>query len=1637
MVLSVNPAYGLAAYAAGCVVVLYNYRLDKQIGLLCSSTIKRDTSSADPQQQPGSNGLPSGLSGTFGSTGTLSAQAAALTSGNSYRGVGGASGASSIGASPRAAASTQWLNNGLGSINPLAGLMPMAMADPSASGMSSFGSSNPNSNKNVKPKAISCLAFSPDGQFLAIGEMGHQPRILIWEVSTQTLVGELQGHKFGVQAVQFSPSSKHIVSLGFQHDGYIHVWNWRINLQIASNKVTTKVNAVAFSSDGSYFVTAGLRHIKFWYLNVAPTGKSGVPNVRVLDGRSGILGELRDSNYVDAACSQDGKSTYAVTAQGVLCLFSENRVMEKWIDLHVRGAYSLNLAESCVVCACADGIIRIFECESLQYIATLPKLSPVGSFAGSIHTAETDEANDKAIFADVLATQYDPTTGHLTCIYSDRSFVIWDITDPNNVTLYRSQMFHSDCVWGVEMFPTLSEDDQAPSEIPRDTFVTYSADGSIKFWNLDENLSLLSPSPDPESVSREHGPVLPSKEISRVLYVDETSRTWIQKPDIQDGIEPGFNVVPTECGIRTIKISADGFFIASGDKGGNLRVHDLKSFAQVTYQEAHDTEIMAIDFTDPQDKDSPFLVATAGRDRLLHVFDVHNNYALLQTLDDHSSSITTIKFTADGSRMLSCGADKSIIFRNRHQSADGITYQPYHQAPGRATFYDMDLHGQSQTVSAVSGDRRFTVFTLETGKPIKTFKAETKGDDLAAGMAEICSMTHISLDPTGTIAAASGSDKSVRLYDLIQGTCLAHMICHSELVTGVKFTNSYDRIISTSADGCILVWKLSPEVVRKIQIRIQENVTLPSRLQAKTVESAPLSAPGSTLVSPMVKPMKLKRSTDRLGAYSSEYSGTSRRNSTASVVSEDFDPRSEDNSDDWSDRTTSRVDARIEDLSKLNFTPVSTAKTPAHLPATVASGSRPRANSSYAKTPINRSRQNSYTQPTPTTPKHPGSSKLGSQPEMPPWNRNIVKEKLTPSSRSNRPPSPRQQVTKTLIKATSARPRARSMSVANDSPSSPNGVKAEGPSTKPPPLPRNLPKKPTEPRRHGHGEEDEDDELSDDTQSGFDDGMGVPPPTRALQNRMNNNTKASKGSSSQFLSSPSSKLADANGKAMMTRSVSVDNLAGAHSPSRQVPSSPSTAFQMDSSQARNVSDEDEDDDETVAEEASDERDGDDEINLDVDESMSDTGSDVERPSPLRIPGPASQQPSPAEDSTFHEGEFMLRSPKSSTITSPGKVSNGSSRVTSLRDLGMEGGMARRSLSAKFLTAHAATIMQSLISKDGREAQEVETGQPESAPVDEPKKEQEQEQKGEAIVETRADTIETNGDKPEQKAVEGPSEFDHSERPTSVDSKLSPRDSGSGLSLEEQLNPMSLNKAAMRRKQRSLGGGSKVLIQLGRGTDIEFNSNNSDIVSPISPTSDLSHRTFTGLTSAAQIVQETSNALPTTAVAQETDDVPERITRGILASPVTVKSPVNSHQHRRSVNLSSISDGFASSNHAWEGTGLGSGTSGRPPCGVYTRKVSKRLSVASSTNGDGADRVGSIAGITRSHESLQEAFDRISFLIAHKSNASQMEGKSVEEVKRAQQWMKETREGLLNLVGEAQGHLWALDKVVQGHEDKHM
>jgi WD40 repeat protein len=40
------------------------------------------------------------------------------------------------------------------------------------------------------------------------------------------------------------------------------------------------------------------------------------------------------------------------------------------------------------------------------------------------------------------------------------------------------------------------------------------------------------------------------------------------------------------------------------------------------------------------------------------------SFDLVQTLDDHSSTLTSMVFSDNGSKLISCGADKAIIFRS-------------------------------------------------------------------------------------------------------------------------------------------------------------------------------------------------------------------------------------------------------------------------------------------------------------------------------------------------------------------------------------------------------------------------------------------------------------------------------------------------------------------------------------------------------------------------------------------------------------------------------------------------------------------------------------------------------------------------------------------------------------------------------------------------------------------------------------------------------------------------------------------------------------------------------------------------------------------------------------------------------------
>ncbi|XP_015719844.1 mitogen-activated protein kinase-binding protein 1 isoform X1 [Coturnix japonica] len=674
---------------------------------------------------------------------------------------------------------------------------------------------NPRKNKqhhilNSSRKTITALAFSPDGKYLVTGESGHMPAVRVWDVAERTQVAELQEHKYGVACVAFSPSSKYIVSVGYQHDMIVNVWSWKKNIVVAANKVSSKVTAVSFSEDCSYFVTAGNRHIKFWYLDDSKTSKvnATVP----LLGRSGLLGELRNNFFADVACGRGKKadSTFCITSSGLLCEFNEKRLLDKWVELRNTDSFTTTVANCISVnhdyifCGCADGTVRIFNPLNLHFVTTLPKPHFLGTDIASVTEASRlFSGTADAKYPDTIALTFDPTNQWLSCVYNDHSLYVWDVKDPKKVGKVYSALYHSSCVWNVEMYPEVKDSNQ--SCLPPGSFITCSSDNTIRLWNTES--------------SNIHGTALHrnilSNDLMKIIYVDDNTQVLLDTDYNSGGSadKADTQVMDTKVGIRTVCVSPSGEHLASGDRIGTLRIYELQSLQEMLKVEAHDSEILCLEYSKPDT--GLKLLASASRDRLIHVLDAGKDYSLQQTLDEHSSSITSVKFAAnDGKvRMISCGADKSIYFRTAQKTGEGVQFTRTHHIVRKTTLYDMDVDPSWKYAAIGCQDRNIRVFNISSGKQKKLYKG-SQGED--------GTLIKVQTDPSGLYIATSCSDKNLSIFDFYSGECVATMYGHSEIVTGMKFSNDCKHLISVSGDSCIFIWRLSSEMTINMRQRLSD-----------------------------------------------------------------------------------------------------------------------------------------------------------------------------------------------------------------------------------------------------------------------------------------------------------------------------------------------------------------------------------------------------------------------------------------------------------------------------------------------------------------------------------------------------------------------------------------------------------------------------------------------------------------------------------------------------------------------------------------------------------------------------------------------------------------------------------------------
>ncbi|KAG0610533.1 hypothetical protein M758_7G073100 [Ceratodon purpureus] len=701
------------------------------------------------------------------------------------------------------------------------------------------------------PKPFSCVAFSSQGgKYIAAGESGHQPAVVVWEVATRTSIVDLKSHKYGVSSVQFSPNGKHLVSLGLPHDGYMCLWDWKSGALLMKTRPASGslvASTLQFATDGSFFVSGGSKHLKQWTIGGSRASSFGTTTNPGMDGKPIKLGSQKESMFVcisSAAASREqtagslsNQPIYALTSSGVLCFLQAGLAIEKWVDIQVRQAYALTTSDGYIACACSDGIVRIFSQGSLEYSATLPRPAPHGYHGLTdadvgAYLAVGNRVTAGIKFPDAIACAYLQQGQNIAVIYDDHSLYVWDVRSYSKIGRYRTFLSHSSCIWDVVSLPDPLQSTNVNSVMRGEAFATCSADGSIRLWHLDLGQDDTSKAL-PVHSSSDHARLqnVYSKDILGVLYIDTLGESKGRLSTTGAIEEP----VDTAVGFRSISVSPDGNHLAAGDSSGNLRIFDLNSLLLYSFQEAHDAEILSLGYTTvvneghscDTERLTSSLLASGGRDRLIHIYDVNRGYDVVETLDDHTASITTVRFACNGLKLLSCSADKSVVFRNLSMTSSGCKASRYHQEIAtRGTIYDMDIDASDKLVVTVGQDKKLNILSLTSGKSVRCFKPE--GD--------IGEPIKVRMDPSGAYVVCSHSDRCMRIYNFITGEPLAEASGHAEVITGVTFLPDCRRLISVSGDSCIFVWRLPITLSRAMRKRC--SVTADSRPPLKTLKSS-------------------------------------------------------------------------------------------------------------------------------------------------------------------------------------------------------------------------------------------------------------------------------------------------------------------------------------------------------------------------------------------------------------------------------------------------------------------------------------------------------------------------------------------------------------------------------------------------------------------------------------------------------------------------------------------------------------------------------------------------------------------------------------------------------------------------------
>jgi len=272
------------------------------------------------------------------------------------------------------------------------------------------------------------------------------------------------------------------------------------------------------------------------------------------------------------------------------------------------------------------------------------------------------------------------------------------------------------------------------------------------------------------------------------LYVYDAAKgdllRMLVNPDLKDEMGKPYGMAHLDI-VQAIAFSPDGRYLASS-AFQEVLLWDVKSGAVQRRIGGFVDRVVALDFT----KDGKFLATGGGaptEDGELKIIDPATGAVVVEIKNAHSDTVFGVRFSPDGTKLASCGADKYIkVFEVPSgkflKSFEGHTHH----------VMDVGWKGDGKLLASCGADNECKVWEYEKGEKVRDIRAHGK---------QVTRLVFI--EKNNQFVTASG-DATVRMWNVDNGG----------QVRNFSAANDYLYAVAVSQDGALVVAGGQESIVR-------------------------------------------------------------------------------------------------------------------------------------------------------------------------------------------------------------------------------------------------------------------------------------------------------------------------------------------------------------------------------------------------------------------------------------------------------------------------------------------------------------------------------------------------------------------------------------------------------------------------------------------------------------------------------------------------------------------------------------------------------------------------------------------------------------------------------------------------------